>query len=134
MCNCPSCAFLPLDKSHTRAQVPHSALLMPLVSMESFPLLPNSSQILDSDPYHGLGLYILYTRHLHAPLIMVPYPTSNSASPSTGSTVACGFVGLPISDPVSVLHANSPPFPMLFPRLKDSAMTMLFSGVMSKMP
>jgi len=65
---------------------------------------------------------------------VAPYPTSKSASLSTDFVVACGFVGLPTSDLVSVFHATSSPFPMLQPGLKASAVTTPSSGVVSKMP
>jgi len=127
-------AFLPPKQLHTRARVPHSALLVPPVSMASAPLWPNSSSILDSDPYRDHGLYILYTIFLHALLARVPYPTSNSASPNVGSVVVCGFVGLPTLDPISVFHATSLPFPILLPRLRASFVTVSSSGLESKMP
>ena len=117
--NCSLCAFLPLDRSHTKARVLHLALPVPLVSISFVPLLRNSSQIPDSDPYRGPGLYILCTILLCMLPSGAPYPVSNSASPSIGSIAACGFVGLPTPDLVSMFHATSSPFPMLLPGVES---------------
>jgi len=68
------------------------------------------------------------------PLVLAPYPVSNSASLSIDYIVVHGIVGLPTLDPVSVFHATSSPFPMLLHGLKASAVTTLSSGVVSKMP
>lgn len=132
--NCPLCAFLPPNRLGTRAQVSHLAPLVPLVSTALVPLLPDISRILDSDPYRGPGLYILFTTLLHALLIGVPYPTSNSTFPSIGSIAMHGFVWLPTSDLVSVSHATSSPFPMFLPGLRASTVTAPSSGVVSKTP
>lgn len=129
-----SCALLPPDRSCTKVQVPHLALHVPLVLMPLVPLLPSSSRILDNDPCRGPSLYILFTTLLRTPLATVPYLASNSASARIYFVVACGSVGLPILDPVSVFHATSSPFPTLRLGLKYFVVTAPSSGVVSKMP
>jgi len=131
--NCLLRAFLPPDKSCTKAQVPRLGPPMPPASMELVPLPPNSSRIQKNDLYRGPGLYILNTTLLHVPLTRVPYPTSNSSFPSISSTTVCGFIGLPTPDLVSAFHATSLPFPMLLPGLRASIVTVSSSGVELKM-
>lgn len=93
--NYPFFVFLLFDRSHTIMRVLHSALPMPLVSMELATRLPSSLRTLDSDPCHGHSLFILGTILHHAPLAATPYLASNFAFPGIDSVVAHGFVELP---------------------------------------
>lgn len=59
------------------------------------PPLPTSLRVEDNDSYHDPSPYILYTTHLHAPPIPVPYLALDFASLGIGSIIAGGFVALP---------------------------------------
>jgi len=109
-----SFSFLLFDRLHTIARVPHLTLPVPLISMALGPLLPSSLRILDNGPCRGLGLCILCTTPPLSPLAMVPYLASSSVFLGRDSIVARGFVELPAPDPISVFHATSSPFPMLW--------------------
>jgi len=113
-----------------------AALALPaiLVSMALVPLLPSSSQVVDSDPCRGPSLFILCTTFPHVPQAGVPYLASSSSFPGRDSEVVRGSIELPIPDPILVFHATSLPFPMLFPGLKASIVIAPSSGVVSKMP
>ena len=132
--SCSLHAFCPHEKLHTKEWRMHPVLLVPPVSMESVPLLPNSLRIWDNGLYCDPGLFILYTTLLGTPLAKASYLASNSASLSIGFVVAHGFVGLPITDPISVFRVTSSPFPMPLLGLRASVVIVLSSGVVSKIP
>lgn len=132
--NCSLCVFLQSDISRTTVRVSYLALHGAMVSMVLAPLLPSNSRILDNDPCHGPSLCILCTTLPRVPPAMVPYPASSSAFPGRDFVVVRGSVELLASDPISVFHATSSPFPMLQLELKASVVTTSSSGGASKTP
>lgn len=112
----------------------HSDLPVLLVSTASVPLLPNSLRIQGSDPYRAPSPYTLYTTLLRAPVTMVTYPSSNSASLGIGFVIVHRFVGLPTHDLVLAFHATSLLSLMLQPGSRYFIVTAPFLGAVSGMP